>query len=617
MTSNSPSTLSSNAASSKRLELDNLIRRELRVGDPSDPRQIAEALMKRYGDTPTGRSLVNEARGMPFLQQITVAPVVTTKTTATDLDWEQAQADVEADLRELATHNQLKDIQPELVGWARAIRSAMQTACQAAPMALDTHQRDKTFALRRQLGEYARAARLVGTLNPQARGEFRSLAQSLDEAAAVLLVMMGEGIAGSGIAGGRYLLQVPFTELQTRREAVLYALRNLNGAAQESYTVNDWPRGLDAYRQLSNFLEQQGHGELRSLLIENELARVMDELIERAGQGVEGLRALGATAQIDLQRLMRLIAMIKWAATNPESPALLALHEALQLLMDGFKPSGGLRLVHIARPAILTYGLYGRRDASDVKVDRRMSEIVASRNQLASLLDCASECNCSERDGIRQALLDKVLFDLDRAIDLYANCDLSESSISDQHQLSAPEGRAAAYAYLFDAILARVAMQPGPAPVNPVLTQIRNQIAEAATYLRPEDDSNQTTYWWSLTHTEFEQLRTEADDHRLAELMLRELVLQRLQEEHLMSVARQMTAGCQAIGSLQSELTDSLKSAEAQVKANAGGIWIDEQLDPNLPSHPDTSADGRSYLRFRDGRMPYRDLNALIRALNK
>ena len=43
----------------KRLALDNLLRRELKVGDPSDPKQIAQALLERFKDDPRTRAIKN------------------------------------------------------------------------------------------------------------------------------------------------------------------------------------------------------------------------------------------------------------------------------------------------------------------------------------------------------------------------------------------------------------------------------------------------------------------------------------------------------------------------------------------------------------------------------
>lgn len=618
MTPNSPIALSSNGNATKRQELDNLIRRELRVGDPSDPAQIAEALMKRYGNTPQARSLVNEAKGLPFLQTVSLAPATPVAPTATTSDWAQATSDIDADLKELFQNTQLKDIQPELQGWARAIRSALQEGYGSAPLAMDTRQRDKTFAIRRQLGEYARAARLVGTLNFRARDDFRSLAQSLDEACAVLLVMMGEAIAGTGIAGGRFLLQVPFSELQTRREAVLYALRNLNGASQQGYTANDWPRGLDAYRQLCDFLETQGQGELRSLLMDSEISRVMDELIDRAGQGTDGLRALGATAQIDLQRFQRLIAMIAWRASDPESPALTALHEALQLFIDGFKSTGGIRLVTIARPTILMYGLYGGRDIG--RPEQRLIELVQVRGNLASALDCASECLCDTNQLVCQALLDKVLYDLDRTIDLYAVSD-GQDMAGTTLEMSVPEVRAAAYSYVFEQIASlSVDNAPCLAPDNATDDKIRTALSRARALLRPVDkvDSN---VWLASDIERFEAARTGINARlpgrdSVQALLVRELVIQATQEQHLMDVAQQMGDGCLGLQGLKDAVVDLLNQAEVAIKANTQQKYtVSRDFTPRIPSTVETSGDGQAFLRLPTGEVASIDIDALLQAL--
>jgi hypothetical protein len=151
-------------------------------------------------------------------------------------------------------------------------------------------------------------ARFFGSLSPGMTQNFRQLAKGLDEVSAVLLVTLGESLASVGFATGYYLLQVPLQELQQRRDAVIFALRNFNGGAQQSYGPDDWPRSIDAYRRLYKWLEEQGQGDLRSLLLENEVAQTMDALITPAQNGTaEGLRALGATAQLDIERFRRLV----------------------------------------------------------------------------------------------------------------------------------------------------------------------------------------------------------------------------------------------------------------------------------------------------------------------
>lgn len=438
--SSSSTALVARDGSNRRLALDNLIRRELKVGDPNDPAQVAQALLTRYQADPRAQGINQEAQGLPFLLTPTAPPPALLAPTSSNAEWQQAMSDIESDLAELTTNSLLKDVAPELLGWAQAVRSAVMEGASSARLALDPRQRDKAFGIRRQLGDYARMARLVGALTgPSTNANYRAFAQSLDEAAAVLLVMMGEALANVGFAGGKYLLQAPYSELQVRRDAAIYALRNLVGATQEAYGPNDWPRGLDAYRRLFDTLEAQGQGDLRALLLETELARTMDELIQRAAHGsVEGLRALGATAQLDLERLRRLV-IIGQRAVRPESPPLTAFLEGLSLFADAFDPSGGFRLLRIARPPVLFYGLYGMTAFEDA--DSRLMRLIIDRGRLAQLLDCYLQCGCSPTQVKCQVVLDKILYDTDRAIDLYA---VGKDDFGD------PERRAAAYSFIIE-----------------------------------------------------------------------------------------------------------------------------------------------------------------------
>jgi hypothetical protein len=428
--------------SPQRMALDNIIRRELRVSDPSDPNQIAQALLTRYQDTPRAQAISQEAKGLPFLQAAPMQTLVPQATTSSDAELQQARDDVDRDLHELTTNALLKDVTPEIQGWGQAVRSAITEGTSAARFALDPRQRDKAFGIRRQLGDYARMARLVGALTPTLNLSYRKFAQSLDEVAAVILVTMGESLANVGFNGGRFLLQAPYSELQARRDAAIYALRNLIGATQEAYGPNHWPRGLDAYRRLFDVLEKQGQGDLRALLVEQELVRTMDELIQRAAHGrAEGLRALGSTAQLDLQRFRRMV-IIAQRVVKPESPPLTSFLEGLQLFADAFESSGGFRLTRIARPPILFYGLYGTTTLEDA--DRRLLDLIIQRGLLADELDCFLQCGCSPENIRCQIVLDKILYDVDRAIDLYA---------LGKDDFGAPERRAAAFSYIIQFFL--------------------------------------------------------------------------------------------------------------------------------------------------------------------
>jgi hypothetical protein len=274
---------------------------------------------------------------------------------------------------------------------------------------------------------------------------YRKLAQSLDAVAAVLLVKMGEVLANGSFNGGRFIMQAPYSELQARRDAVINALRNLVGSTQQALGPNDWPRGIEAYGELYTNLENQGQSDLRALLEENELARIMDSLIQRAARGeADGMRALGSTAQLDLQRFRRLV-IVAQGLVDPESPPLTSFLVALKLFADAFTPSGGIRLLRVARPAILFYGLYGANGDDSQKYDQNLSSIILYRGQLANRLDCRASCcgNDSESLGLT-ILLDKVLYDVDRSIDLYA---LGNDGFS------LPERRASAYSYLIKKVI--------------------------------------------------------------------------------------------------------------------------------------------------------------------
>ena len=532
--------------STTRVALDNLLRRELKVSDPNDPKQVAEALRTRYKETPRAIAINREAEGVPFLLAPSTPMSMMQAPTSSDAEMQQAMDDVERDLKELTTNAILKDVTPELQGWATAIRSGMTEALNSARFALDSHQRDKTFGIRRTLGDYARLSRLVGALSSQVVNvNYRNLAQSIDEVTAVLLVMMGEALANVSFNRSRYLLQVPYSELQARRDSAIYALRNFIGSTQTAYAPNEWPRGVDAYRQLYLFLDNQGQNDLRSLLVENELSRVMDSLIHRASQGnVEGLRYLGATAQLDLQRLRRLVLVGKnlqdVMAVNPASPPLDAFLQALQLFIDGFEGSGGFRLLRLARPPILFYGLYGV-STSEGTTENQLVQLAFQRNLLAELLDCWLQCRCTSENVLCQIVLDKILYDVDRAIDLYA------LGTAENRE---PEYRAVAYSYIIDVVLFDLGSQgessrclplsSAAVPVNSLIERIRTTLTQIRNILYSSVPNS------SPTNGSLNSLPT--GDTNLRNLVEQELLIQADMESHWLDLVQTMASSCIPFG---------------------------------------------------------------------
>jgi hypothetical protein len=433
--------------------LDNLVRRKLRVSNPSDPKEVANALKSLY--TGESKALDSEASGLPFFLVQRICTDTTSAATSTRVEMIQAKQDVERDLLNLVSHTALKDVQAELRGWQQAIGRLVADGTEAARFGLDPRQRDAAMAARRQLGAYARLSRYVGALTPNMSLHYRQLAKSLDEVAALIVVALGDSIASAGSGGARFLLQAPASELQGRRDAVIYALRNLVGTTQEGYGPNDWPRGLVAYRKFIDKLEEGGHTDLRVLFQEGYVARVLDELVHyTTGGGVDDLRALAATSAPTLERFRRLI-ILSTRLVDPESPPLASYLNALQFFLDAFENGGsGARLLYISRPPIVFYGLYGNSGVEDPGT-KRLLALVTARGQLAEQLDCYMNCACGPSLARCQIILDKLLFDVDRAIDLYVAGKIGKEGD--------PEIRAAAYGVLINQFLAN----PGPGDSAP------------------------------------------------------------------------------------------------------------------------------------------------------
>jgi hypothetical protein len=409
-------------AATASLALDNMLRNHLRLSNPRDPKQVADGLLAYYQGLPQAEGIRQESLGLPFLQSRIAAPVTAPAAPgAADAEFQIANGDVEKALQDLASNALTNDITPEMQGWADSIRTAIAQGNAAACQGLDPTHRDRVMWVRRQLSEYARMTRMVGSFSSGMTQNFRRLAKGLDEVSAVLLVKLAESMASVGMASGYYLLSVPVQELQQRRDAVIYALRSFISGTQINTDQDQFPRALDAYRRVYDWLEQQGQGDLRSMLLENEVAATMDALITRAkgGDSPNGLRGLGVTAQIDIERFRRfaVVAMGSLAREDglqDRNPVVESYVQALLLFSDTFRRAGGIRLLRVGRPPALLYGLYNVNQLED---DRDLIDLVMVRGMLATIFDTLFPC-----DGMRgmqtQVLMDMLLSELDRGLDL-------------------------------------------------------------------------------------------------------------------------------------------------------------------------------------------------------
>jgi hypothetical protein len=543
------------------IKADNLIRQRLGIGDPGDARAVAEGLKRLFPKD--ARSLAAEAEGFPALP-IRLAPVAVRapESLATGAELKQAVVDYERDLTALTTDHRLKDIGPELQGWGQAIRSIVSDGTAAARLALDPRARDRLFAARRQLGDYARLARLIGAMTQTMNSDYRRLAQSLDQVAALLLMLAGEALAGAGLGGGRFLLSVPASELQARRDAVLLALRNLLGTTDQAYGNDQWPWGLHGFREMLQRIDASGHLELRALLEEPTLGRLMDELIERAAQhSVLGLRALGATADVAVQRLYRLLHIID-DRVQPPAPAVTTFLKAIQLFLDAFRSSrSGYRLLFVARAPVVFYGL-GSISGPD-QATRRLLELVIQRGTLAELLDCYLGCECCADEVICQILLDKILYDTDRAIDLY-------TVGSDPNGQEEPEWRAAAFALLIirflsanGGCLAGTCLPRLTTELRPCLEAIRDRLSEGK--FNPASPVPIPLVLPAGT--------TQRD------LLIDELCLQRLSDRRLESLIATLAPGCVSAEQVLSAIDVLIGGAIALVQTSHPGC-VEPEIRP-------------------------------------
>ena len=148
----------------------------------------------------------------------------------------------------------------------------------------------------------------------------------------------------------------------------------------------------------------------------------MDTLITRARNGTaRRLRALGVTAQTMSSdsggcTIVAPGALADELGRRDRSPPLEAYLQALELFAETFRPAGGLRLLRIARPAILFYGLY---NPNLLENDQDLLQLIIIRGYLATAFDSILP-SAGARSVEPQVLLDMLVMELDRGLDLLA-----------------------------------------------------------------------------------------------------------------------------------------------------------------------------------------------------
>lgn len=414
--------------------LDELLRRTLRVADPANPAEIAEALRRRYGAE--AARIDQESMGLPVAGGTTLDLVVRAETPAAgtsagDREYERLERHLRADLDELIDHQANRDWRPELEGWRSTLLREFADGADAARWGQDPAQRDRAMLAVRKHSEYGRLARLASVLHVKLSREYRRLATTLDDSASALRILLGQAIYGAGLADGGLILNVPILDLRQRADALVDSLRGLvDGGGAEVRGTADWGWRYKSYNSLLKILDDNGASDLRILLREEPLRLQLDAILDGVSgasqQGVssDGLRRMAATLPIEINRIQRLYEIISPLFENTGkdalhiSPELSRFTQALSMFVHALVDCRvGERLVDLAMPLPMTVTQAKVADEGR----NRLRELIATRGELARWIEEYLPCCSGNRDELAgQALLDRFLYDLDRAIDLYA-----------------------------------------------------------------------------------------------------------------------------------------------------------------------------------------------------
>ena len=404
--------------------IDDFLRRELRVGDPRNVVEVVTALRKRYAAD--AARIDQEVSGLPVryeAQPIALPAVTGPSETPATKEERRVLADLDSDLAALIDSRDNREWATEIRGWRDTLLREFAQGAAAGRLAQDPAMRDRGFLAVRKLGEFARVARLVGVMNLPLNTDYRRLATTLDNAANVVRIMMGEALFNAGLSEGGFIIQVPVFELRDRRDALVFAVRRLSGTEIDTEN-DDWGDALEAYRALLNELQLRGAPELRVYLRADLLAAILDGLVgEVARQDPDALRQVAATSPVEIARMSRLFdiasRLLSSTPTGPVTAALALYVRALQLFLDGFAETrSGARLIDLAMPLPLAAQ---QADEPDREGRRILRDLISLRGEYAREVECfLSGCSCGGEDLKCQVQLDKVLYDVDRAVDLYA-----------------------------------------------------------------------------------------------------------------------------------------------------------------------------------------------------
>ncbi len=391
-----------------------VLRRALKISDPNNVDELSRGLLQRYSKD--AMLIEREKKGLPF-SVVTDFQGKSELAKAKRPDVADAEQDLERVLGEIARDPSLAEIAAELRGWARAIRAAAADGLAAAQFALDPHSSDRAMTARRTLGDYARVSRYAAALASCGGNVFCRLAQACDAIASLILVVLGDALADAGVTRSTHIPRVPISTLRQRRDTVIAELQALHSHGN-SASRDSWPRGLISLTQIYDHLANSDAADLRTLLDENYLSQQLDDLLDLASDSTtDGLKALGAAAMMSVRRFRRFISIVTTDVSPPSAP-LARFVAALNLFVQGFAVSaGGYRIAFLARSPLLA-GQTSLGGGTD-KWTRTLINVAIARSSAAEWIDCLC-CSCNEADAQPIINFAKLIYDLDRTIDLLA-----------------------------------------------------------------------------------------------------------------------------------------------------------------------------------------------------
>ena len=407
---NDLSTGSGRSSVSIRATVDQLLRRS-GAQNPSDPQQVADMLVRLMPERSHRDQL--ETIGLPFLSR----PVTVEPPRLMDAGVDKA---VDAATRLLARAEIAgsDEFAPELRGMTTAIHAIFAELPGVAARAGDPSQRAAGFSLRHQLGKWARFLRWRGAIAPEVNAASRRLARALDRVGASLLVAMGRASSLSGAA----TLQVSPSEVQARADSAVSACEEFI-SRKDARDSDGWARASGAYSDLVTAISTGPRPDLRIFLDPGRLAHGVQVLCDgvRSGAG-EDARELAIMAQPLLMQILAFQrfaqgAMRSNAAVNPPAAVLANYVAALRLFAGAFDAVAPTRLMGASLPLLELYA--GDRQIEGDAPLAVVADLARLRGLFAGAVDRILACRCEPRFVRAQVIFDKLLYDVDRALDYY------------------------------------------------------------------------------------------------------------------------------------------------------------------------------------------------------